>query len=188
MYGMFTYIYHKNELNVGKYAIHESYGNVSAHSLRFKKKIICGCRSPSKYVYRNYFCQALPQFNPSFPTKNTHKKHVSKNMPLPKTVSLSFFPTHPEKKTHPREKKRPIPSHSLQKHHLYTGLPPPLRPSPRPMYFHCVSWMDISESNLAHKTPGRCAGERNATPFPVAKNGTLSTKLPWDFQTGMRYT
>ena len=26
MYGIFTYIYHKNQLNVGKYTIHESYG------------------------------------------------------------------------------------------------------------------------------------------------------------------
>ena len=26
MYGIFTYIYHKNQLNVGKYPIHGSYG------------------------------------------------------------------------------------------------------------------------------------------------------------------
>ena len=26
MYGIFTYIYHKNQPNVGKYAIHGSYG------------------------------------------------------------------------------------------------------------------------------------------------------------------
>ena len=26
MYDMFTYIYHKNQLNVGKYTIHGSYG------------------------------------------------------------------------------------------------------------------------------------------------------------------
>ena len=26
MYGIFTYIYHKNQLNVGKYTIHGSYG------------------------------------------------------------------------------------------------------------------------------------------------------------------
>ena len=28
MYGIFTYIYHKNQLNVGKYAIHGSYGYI----------------------------------------------------------------------------------------------------------------------------------------------------------------
>ena len=27
MYGLFTYIYHKNQPNVGKYTIHGSYGN-----------------------------------------------------------------------------------------------------------------------------------------------------------------
>ena len=27
MYGIFTYIYHKNQPNVGKYTIHGSYGN-----------------------------------------------------------------------------------------------------------------------------------------------------------------
>ena len=26
MYGLFTYIYHKHQLNVGKYTIHGSYG------------------------------------------------------------------------------------------------------------------------------------------------------------------
>ena len=28
MYSIFTYIYHKNHLNVGKYTIHGSYGNI----------------------------------------------------------------------------------------------------------------------------------------------------------------
>ena len=28
MYGIFTYIYHKNQPNVGKYTIHGSYGNL----------------------------------------------------------------------------------------------------------------------------------------------------------------
>ena len=27
MYGVYTYMYHKNQLNVGKYTIHGSYGN-----------------------------------------------------------------------------------------------------------------------------------------------------------------
>ena len=31
MYGIFTYIYHKNQPNVGKYAIHGSYGNRKSH-------------------------------------------------------------------------------------------------------------------------------------------------------------
>lgn len=68
-----------------------------------------------------------------------------------------------------------VPSlHTHSKNTTFTPFLPPSRkkwrPSPRPMYFHCVSWMDISESNLAHKTPGRCDGERNATPSS-AKNG-----------------
>ena len=29
MYGIFAYIYHKNQPNVGKYTIHGSYGNVN---------------------------------------------------------------------------------------------------------------------------------------------------------------
>ena len=29
MYGIFTYIYHKNQLNAGKYAIHRSSGEVT---------------------------------------------------------------------------------------------------------------------------------------------------------------
>jgi len=29
MYGIFTYIYHENQPNVGKYTIHGSYGNES---------------------------------------------------------------------------------------------------------------------------------------------------------------
>ena len=28
MYGIFTYIYHKNQLNVGEYTIHGSYGTI----------------------------------------------------------------------------------------------------------------------------------------------------------------
>ena len=31
MYGIFTYIYHKNHPNVGKYTIHGSYGIGKAH-------------------------------------------------------------------------------------------------------------------------------------------------------------
>ena len=32
MYAIFTYIYHKNQLNVGKYTIHGSSGNISTFS------------------------------------------------------------------------------------------------------------------------------------------------------------
>jgi len=31
MYGIFTYMYHKKQPNVGKYTIHESYGNGHEH-------------------------------------------------------------------------------------------------------------------------------------------------------------
>ena len=33
MYGIFAYIYHKNQANVGKYAIHGSYGQVCDHMI-----------------------------------------------------------------------------------------------------------------------------------------------------------
>ena len=37
MYGIYTYIYHKKQPNVGKYTIHGSYGKGFAESGRFSK-------------------------------------------------------------------------------------------------------------------------------------------------------
>ena len=37
MYGIFTYIHHKNQLNVGKYTIHGWYGKQHTHTQQKKK-------------------------------------------------------------------------------------------------------------------------------------------------------
>ena len=44
MYGIFAYIYHKNQLNVGKYTIHGSYG------LWSKKNPTKGLKKPMDFV------------------------------------------------------------------------------------------------------------------------------------------
>ena len=49
MYGTFSYIYHKNQPNVGKYMIHGSYGNWTSSTFmwgQYQKLIKIGCHVP----------------------------------------------------------------------------------------------------------------------------------------------
>ena len=39
MYGIFTYIYHKNQLNVGKYATYGSYGQAKKNAKHVKQRL-----------------------------------------------------------------------------------------------------------------------------------------------------
>ena len=48
MYGIFTYIYHKNQPNVGKYTIHGSYGSMLVSRRRF-----FGCRFLSWHLWQS---------------------------------------------------------------------------------------------------------------------------------------
>ena len=116
--------------------------------------------------------------NPSFRGKNAHKKY-QKNLSFPKLFPIYFMFNFPYSSGEKKRKKLfpSIPySPNLSFHpniyfrlfifspssSIHPTFPP--RPSPRPMYVHCVSWMDISESKLVHKTPGQSVDERNATP------------------------
>ena len=52
MYGIFTYIYHKNQPNVGKYTIHGSYGCDRA-----------GVKSSAVFSFSREFLPNLPHVN-----------------------------------------------------------------------------------------------------------------------------
>ena len=55
MYGIFAYIYHKNQPNVGKYTIHGSYGyDIPV----FTVKTICSCLWPLVCLFFNRSCCA----------------------------------------------------------------------------------------------------------------------------------
>ena len=48
MYGIFTYIYHKNQQHVGKYTIHESYGKERCQFLAFVEFVCFLIIDPTK--------------------------------------------------------------------------------------------------------------------------------------------
>ena len=62
MYGVYTYIYHKNQPNVGKYTIHGSYGKLLLIPLGFSSRCLCAgldlnndaasCNSSEEFVQR----------------------------------------------------------------------------------------------------------------------------------------
>ena len=53
MYGIFTYIYHKNQPNVGKYTIHGSYGyktlKIMVDKLAIYQLVIAGFQASTTY-------------------------------------------------------------------------------------------------------------------------------------------
>ena len=119
-----------------------------------------------------------------FPRKNTHKKHS-----LFQTASLSFFPTHPEKKTPPRKKNVP----SLHTHSKNTTFTPFLPPPEKNDVLHqgpCtftvfLGWTFRNPTWHIRRQADATAKETQL--LQVQKMDPFN-KNTMDFQTGMRYT
>ena len=149
-----------------------------------KKNIICGGRSPSKYLYRNYFCQALPEINPSFPTKKTHTKNMyEKTCPFPNCLSFIFPNSPPRKKTsHPFTLTPKTPP-------LHLSSPPPEKNDvlhQGPCTFTVfLGWTFRNPTWHIRRQADATAKETQL--LQVQKMDHFN-KNPMDFQTGMRYT
>ena len=109
MYGIFTYIYPKNDPNVGKYSIHGAPGRLTPSQathfwVKWSCMLFCENRVPSGYLLHS--CGSHGSFTEDFPTKKTS---IYKGFSMAMLVITRWYP--PKKNiTIPRlQDSKPLP-------------------------------------------------------------------------------